>query len=430
MSFSTITYTGNSNSNFNVSAASVEYVSIKKKPTLKASSTKATTVKLKWSKTKNATSYRIYRSTDQKKWTLIVKTKKTSYTVKNLSGNKKYYFKVRAYNSNNKKIKKSPYSKIITVTTKKNETVYTTKDVTIRAKATSNSKSLGTLKNGKSIKRTATTAKGWSKIVYNGKTGYIKTKYLTTKKANKLPSDKYDTILASGDGYYLVKKQEETYNSATTKYGVFDKNGNWVCPLTDYNYFAICADWAMESGYNKSYGNLSFSYMNEGFFLVKVYCALVEEGGIPSGYEATYSSHCKSYIVRYDGELITSGKYLMTKYYDGYCFATDSGGDVIRIDKEGEKTYLATRYRSHQFGYDKLAVPSCGLIYCNRAFYNVKTGKMAIDLSEYNLTNDNLGMYSFDKDGTFTFTFYNPNRTVYIATIDKKGNFVKEPKKY
>ena len=205
---------------------------------------------------------------------------------------------------------------------------------------------------------------------------------IETNKTNTLPTDEYDTILASGDRYYLVKKDEETYNSATTKYGVVDENGNWVCPLSDKNGFALSADKVMDSGYNKSYGNLSFSYMNEGFFIVKVYCALVEEGGIPSGYAATYSSHCGCYIVRYDGEIITDGEYLMTKYYDGYCFATDSGGDVIRIDEFGEKTYLATRYRSHQFGYDNLAIPSCGLIYCDHAFYNVETGEKAIDLSE------------------------------------------------
>ncbi len=427
MFFSTIVYVDNSD--FIVTAASSKSISINQKPTVKSSNIKSTSVKLKWSKTKNATSYRIYRSTNKKKWTLVAKTKKTSFTVKSLNGNKKYYFKVRAYNSKGKKTKKSPYSKVITVKTKKNETVYTTKNVKIRAKASSNSKSLGTLKKSKSIKRTGT-KNSWSKVIYNGKVGYIKTKYLTNKKPTVVQKKEYDTVLAYGDGYYLVKKDVETYNSATTKYGVIDENGNWVCPLTDYNYFAICAEVAMESGYNKSYGTLSFSYMNEGFFLVKVYCALVEEGGIPSGYEATYSSHCRSYIVRYDGELITSGKYLMTKYYNGYCFATDSGGDVIRIDREGEKTYIATRYKSHQFGYDKLAVPSCGLIYCNRAFYNIKNGEMAIDLSEYNLTNNERGMYSFDKDGTFTFTFYNPNRTVYIATIDKKGNFVKEPTKY
>lgn len=247
---------------------------------------------------------------------------------------------------------------------------------------------------------------------------------LNENTTNKIPIGDYDDILASGDGYYLVKKEEETYNSATTKYGVIDENNIWVCPLSVKNGFASSAAKVMESGYNKSYGHLSFSYMNEGFFLVKVFCALVEEGGIPNGKAAEYSSHCRCYIVRYDGKIITDGEYLMTKYYDGYCFATDAGGDVIRIDEFGKKTYIATRYRSHQFGYDNLAIPSCGLIYCDHAFYNIETGKKVIDLSNFNLANSPL---SFSADGTLRFYFYNPNRTKYFAIIDTNGDFVQEP---
>lgn len=260
MSFSVIAYVGNSD--FTVSAASAKTISIKKKPTVKASNIKATTVKLKWSRTKNATSYRVYRSTDKKKWTLVAKTKKTSYTVKNLKGNKKYYFKVRAYNSNSKKTKKSPYSKVITVKTKKNETVYATKNVKIRAKASTKSKALGTLKKGKSIKRTAATTKGWSKVVYNGKTGYIKTKYLTTKKPSKTPTQTSGGIELKPITSSTAKKISENtpllerYSGyegksadgkeivvyAKTKQGWigFDKNGAYYLPSGEKKFCAGC----------------------------------------------------------------------------------------------------------------------------------------------------------------------------------------------
>lgn len=98
-----------------LTASAVSSVSIKKQPTLKASKVKSTSVKLSWSKVKSATSYKIYRSTNKKKWKLIKTTKKTSYTVNKLKSNKKYYFRVRAIGKN----KKSPYSKTVTVKTKK-----------------------------------------------------------------------------------------------------------------------------------------------------------------------------------------------------------------------------------------------------------------------------------------------------------------------
>ncbi len=216
MSFSVIAYVGNSD--FTVSAASAKTISIKKKPTVKASNIKATTVKLKWSTTKNATSYRIYKSTNKKKWTLVAKTKKTSYTVKNLKGNKKYYFKVRAYNSNNKKTKTSPYSKVITVKTKKNEKVYATKNVKIRAKASTKSKVLGTLKKGKSITRTATGDNGWSKVLLDGKTAYVASSYLTTKKpVEETTTKKQETTTEKREETTTKKPVETTKKETTTK---------------------------------------------------------------------------------------------------------------------------------------------------------------------------------------------------------------------
>lgn len=235
MSFSVITYAGGNN--FTASAASSTTISIKKKPTVKASKIKATTVKLSWSKTKNATSYRVYRSTNKKEWTLVTKTKKTSYTLKNLKGNKTYYFKVRAYDSSEKKLKKSPYSKILTVKTKKNETVYATKKVVIREKASSKSKKLGTLKADKSIKRTATTSKGWSKVVYKGKTAYIKTNYLTTKKPETTTKEETTTewkkeILTDENGqqyYYTAGGKKVIITGASDTTEVRDPSRCYVC---------------------------------------------------------------------------------------------------------------------------------------------------------------------------------------------------------
>ena len=112
LSFSVVSYVGNTD--FTAKAASSTAISINKAPTLKSSSVKATSVKLSWSKTSGATSYKIYRSTDKKNWKCIKTTESTSYTVKKLTTETKYYFKIRAYKNSTK----SPYSNIVAVTPK------------------------------------------------------------------------------------------------------------------------------------------------------------------------------------------------------------------------------------------------------------------------------------------------------------------------
>ena len=62
------------------------------------------------------------------------------------------------------------------------ETVYATAGVNIRAKASADADVIGTLAAGGSITRTGKTSNGWSRVDYNGQTGYIKSDYLTTTK--------------------------------------------------------------------------------------------------------------------------------------------------------------------------------------------------------------------------------------------------------
>jgi uncharacterized protein YgiM (DUF1202 family) len=61
------------------------------------------------------------------------------------------------------------------------ETVYATAGVNVRAKASADSDIIGTVIAGYSITRTSN-KDGWSKVDYNGTTGYIKSDYLTTTK--------------------------------------------------------------------------------------------------------------------------------------------------------------------------------------------------------------------------------------------------------
>ena len=58
-------------------------------------------------------------------------------------------------------------------------------ETNLRNAATTKSNIVGTLKNGTFLKRTATGSNGWSKLLYNGKTVYAITSYLTTDKNYK-----------------------------------------------------------------------------------------------------------------------------------------------------------------------------------------------------------------------------------------------------
>ena len=79
----------------------------------------------------------------------------------------------------------------------KEETVYATAGVNIRAKASADADVIGTLIAGYSITRTSD-SNGWSKVNYDGQTGYIKSDYLTTTKPQAAENNKIGTLVAGG----------------------------------------------------------------------------------------------------------------------------------------------------------------------------------------------------------------------------------------
>lgn len=83
-----------------------------KAPTVKVSKTTDTAITLKWAKTAKSKGYVIYNSKKKK----IASTKKTSYTVKNLTSGKKYTFYVRSYSKVGKKTYYSAYAKVSSAT--------------------------------------------------------------------------------------------------------------------------------------------------------------------------------------------------------------------------------------------------------------------------------------------------------------------------
>ena len=73
-----------------------------------------------------------------------------------------------------------------------NETVYATTEVNVRKSWSASSGIIGSLGAGKSVTRTGKGDNGWSKVSYNGTTGYIYSEYLTTtqpKPEEKKPEE-------------------------------------------------------------------------------------------------------------------------------------------------------------------------------------------------------------------------------------------------
>ena len=85
------------------------------------------------------------------------------------------------------------------------ETVYVTSStVNVRKGASSDTKKLGSLSKGDSIKRIGIGDNGWSKVIYKDQEAYISSQYLSTKK----PSSSTNTS-ASYDGLELAKMAVE-----------------------------------------------------------------------------------------------------------------------------------------------------------------------------------------------------------------------------
>lgn len=92
------------------------------------------------------------------------------------------------------------------------DTVYALEKLNVRKSASTDSDKLGSLSKDASTKRIAVGSNGWDKIEFNGGTGYVMSKYLTTKKPegatentttnNTVPEPKWTS---TGDTVYSTK---------------------------------------------------------------------------------------------------------------------------------------------------------------------------------------------------------------------------------
>ena len=93
-----------------------------------------------------------------------------------------------------------------------NETVYATGNVNIRKSYSADSNLIGQLKAGDSVTRTGIGDNGWSKVTYNGSTGYIKTSLLTTEQPAKSSDKALKTLEITPEGL------DPEFNPETTSY--------------------------------------------------------------------------------------------------------------------------------------------------------------------------------------------------------------------
>ncbi len=264
--------------------------------------------------------------------------------------------------------------------------------------------------------------------------GCVNYNLMQTKK--KYPCmDEYDNVLAEGDGFYLVDKYEETYNSATNKIGIISDEGEWVLELSDNNIFSMAS--VQESGkpvVNGTSTFLSYDYVGEGVFIGtngvdlhikgKQYAKdignieLAGGGGQTCYFYNAYNNKSWSFAAN-DISYYNNGYMLASNqsYVNGvsksfgdadWLFSVDAEGNIRDLDLE-----LTTSFSTY----------SDGLFFANGYFFDIN-GNIIIDLTEYDFEHEETFYF---ENGKCYIAFKNPAGSLYSVVIDKNGEFLSEP---
>lgn len=108
-----------------------------------------------------------------------------------------------------------------------NQTVYATTEVNVRSSYSTSSNAIGSLQEGDSVTRTGIGDNGWSRVSYNGSTGYISSQYLTTTAPavdNEDDEEEDDPVKSSNNYLKSLTVNNGTlspnFNPRTTSYTV------------------------------------------------------------------------------------------------------------------------------------------------------------------------------------------------------------------
>ncbi|MBQ7295693.1 MAG: D-alanyl-D-alanine carboxypeptidase family protein [Clostridia bacterium] len=163
------------------------------------------------------------------------------------------------------------------VYTEKEENVWATRDVNIRAKPTTNSKQVGKLHEGNKILRLAKGTDGWSRVMFEGEVCYIYSEYLTTTEPFKVSSNR-TVIDPTGEDWNLVvvNTKREIPADYVPKLAEVASSGVYmdyrVAPYYNAMYEAAKKDGIIltpYSGYRsyarqqRNYNNLTQQYMTQ-----------------------------------------------------------------------------------------------------------------------------------------------------------------------
>lgn len=111
---------------------------------------------------------------------------------------------------------------------KVNETVYTTGNVNFRSGAGTDTAKIFKLSRGTKLKRIAIGSNGWSKVEYNGKTGYIFSRYLSKNKPADCTENEINlkTPTVNENGEYIYTYPDGTQSTTPVEGATYvDKNG-------------------------------------------------------------------------------------------------------------------------------------------------------------------------------------------------------------
>lgn len=242
-------------------------------------------------------------------------------------------------------------------------------------------------------------------------------------------SNQWDEEIGWGDDYIVVRKDEETYNDYLINVGIVDTNGNWIVPLSDDFIFAQ----AIQKIYSKhgNDANYVLHYMGEGVFILSWHFSVVysygRDGMTSDEYYSgggAYENDCYLYNVFSGKSSIFCAKDI-SLCKNGYMLmypSTRYNSNFSKVSADGEVTEIPVEYSSWYDGPEFSGIVN-DQFFANGCFYDIN-GNLKLDLSEYQLTQ--IPSYH---DGVYEIQFTNSVGTMWEATVDQSGNFVKEPEK-
>lgn len=123
--------------------------------------------------------------------------------------------------------------------TEKEEKVWSTRDVNVRAGASTDAKLVGKLHEGNSVMRLAKGDNGWSKVLFEGEECYIYSEYLTTTEPFKVSSNRI-LVNPTGDDWNLVVVNTER-----------EIPGDYVPKLAEVASSGVYMDYRVAPYYNE-----------------------------------------------------------------------------------------------------------------------------------------------------------------------------------